>query len=877
VLVTVKRNFLNPLEFETHQLDDGLTLQQCAVALELPDEFFSHGVAFVGDACFYPEDWKNVKPKHGIPINMGCVPADGDSLQSILPIAIVFAQFAVGASNPFLGALIGVGGSLLMAALAPKAETPQTADASKSRQLGQSGFSDNLLKVWDQIPTGFGRKRVSPNQIVPTWVDLDNDNAIVRGIVALSGRHAGSQFKVNGTEPGSNVTLNFIEGDDVDGALQLYTVTPWQRRGGGILPRHIAKTDANGNAKKTLKHSPALADVTALDLPSETRYRLGDSPDRVIVDFLLPKGLHFIENNTKNIGVPIRIVLYDETDGTEFVLPELHLAGKIARSIRAKLVLEFAADPGGLTNPGASSFWTHAYAASNNQVNFGQEADTYFGVVTVATHVDSDQASLKLTIYIDPASVSKRKWTIGITVGAAYQEIFFQENSGKYDFDHNISYKFVNFFGSYLDAGDYVTGENQADIESDIQIEYITSIWNETPIDISGLCVCEIEALNTQVDSLSFIAERYVRNKWDGAAWILAPHVSSNPAELMYEVLTDAALNAKTLPLSIIGAARLGEWAQHCTDNEEECNAYIESGTIEEALEVLVHSGFAALRRSETWSVYIDKDRSADPVVQIYSPRNSRNFRHERHFENRAQGKKITFDDETNDYQTTERIVYDDDFNELTADTALIEAETYRGITQPEKIDKRAKHDMRLARLRANAFSLETNLQYLMSDRGSIVGISTDVISGIYDFARITKVFRQDILGVPKIIAVEVDDPLTMRSVSGYDDILTIPDILDAADVPDILAIPNTETTGIAIQTRSGDEITGQTNQSRIQKIIRFNTPLDDDADVVYGCAIFAGEVANIYYRALVLNITPSGSLTAKLTMTDDASAELFA
>lgn len=867
----VARPRIESLETVKATLPEGLTLRQQVEYLQLAPEVWTDGVAFIGEvregAEIYPDSWHLIRPKPGLPVNVFIVPGGSgfkDIFSSILPIALLAAQIAVAGlpGGAFLSAGIGLAGNFLMQKLAPKAETPKAPKAP--RQLGQAGFAGNVLKAYEQIPTVLGRKRVPPNHLFPPWVELNGELATVRGVVGLAGRHYGDDIRVNGALDVDGVRTVFRQGAESDGDLQICTVTAWQRQG-REMPRHVTKVYGD-NQGFLLYHTPDLAAVTANDLPREIKYRIGDSPDRVVMDFQFPQGLYSTSTPaTEEVGIPFRFVLYAEDgSGDTFVLPQCDCVGIYQTPFRVKVVIEFDPGPAGLVPHFNGQLWHDGWSNNLNQQHFGQQAYTaYFGTGPYADHVDLNSETMTATIYLDPAVFGQRKWSLGIKAGSGFVGSAVEDEDGTY-----MGGAFSDFFGANLFGGHYYSTEDYGRVQSQCVLEYITSIWDEPPFDPTGLCTLEIEAKNVQVDSVTFIAERYVEMAWDGAAFSVLPQVTSIPGNLMYEVLTNADLNARPLPLPVIDAAALGDWVDWTVANGLECNAYIESGTVEDALNVIANAGDFVLRRSETWGGYIERDRTGETPVQVYSPRNSRNFQAERRFDNYPHAFTVTFDDEDDENQTREITVYHDDYDVSTASDVL--ARNYPGITNEDQVREKALHELRAIRMRANIYTLETDPQWMVSPRGSLVGVSSDVIDQLYGRARIVRVDRQDVAGVPKIVAVAVDDELPLLG-GGTSDLFEVPDIFAIPDIFDL-----GEPTGIAVQARDGTIVTGETSQGGRQKYITFTTPLDDDADILPGCKIYSGQIGQVYRLMIVLDVTPGAKMTARLTLCDRAS-EIFA
>jgi hypothetical protein len=856
----------------TCEFPDGLTLADYVRAADLDGELWQHGVIFMDEAFahpYLPEVWHLVRPKPGNVVRVLPLQS-GKSLSKIFKVLIPIAQIGLQSFLPGFGGLVasaalGIGANYLLSKTQPKPKNNNNNTPSSTRQLGQSGFAVNQLKAWEQIPTLHGRKRVAAAPLVPPWVELDGDVALVKGCIGLAGRTRVSDILVNGAEYASvnDLLLNIREGDETDGDLTICTKTVWQRQG-KELSRHSSKPDPNSDQRWVLVDNAAYAG------PQEAKFRIGDSPDRVILDFLFPQGLGRTDGGTDRVGMALRLVLYPEDGGPGIVLPELHPRANFLNSLRCKVTIAWTADPGGLTAPGASNIWRNAFASTSGMTLENTTADAYFGAAAAALHVGVDvNGKAALTIYLDPAQIPKKKYVLGIKAGAGYRDDRFNRTNDTYAFN-GTPQSFAGHFSVFLTVGPPAINramEDQAKLQTQIVLEYISSEWDEAPFDPAGLCTVEFQGRNIQIDSLTFLGERYYQNKWNGSAWVTAPHTSSNPATIAYDILTDQALNKRALPGSLKDAAQWGEAFEFCRDSNLEANILIESGDVDEALDPVLEAGHLVMRRSETWGVYIDKDRSAEAPVQLYSPRNSRDFHVEKTFDNLPHGFSIAFDDEDDDYQTKEIVVYADGYSSANATDVV--ARKYAAITLENAIRARAKIDLRTLRQRNKTYSIETNAQYLISSRGKVVRISTDVLSGQAGFARIKTVYRQDVGGVTKIVAIECDDEL--RMVAAADNIYDIPDIYAE---PDIYSIG--EPTGIVLQARDGAEVVAQTGQSGKRRFVKFTTPLDDDDQILPGCHVISGPVTSQTRKYLITDVKPGADITARLTLIDLAP-EIFA
>lgn len=839
------------LEVVRRDFREGASLADMAagIAADMPAEFWAMGVALLDDCDddpLPPQYWAMVRPKAGHCVRFVIMPGKGgDTLQIFGSIAIIAAQafaYSIPGIGPLLAAGIGLAGGAALGMLAPK---PKQSVAKAPKQLGEAGFSDNVLAPYEQVPTVLGVRRVPAALLAPPIVEIEDNNSYGKAIIALAGRHEIGIPLIAGTPP-EFLAENIREGDASDLDPTIYTSVQWQDAG-RELSRHNTEMNITSDQRSILAHSPSAANVALYDLPKAQYFRLGRRrfPDRIVIDLLFDQGFYRLDTLEK-AGVALELA-FVKAGSTTVYLPQIHARGNFHTPIRAKLIIEFAPDPGGLTAPSASSMWRQAFASTTSQTTYGGTAHSYYGASAAAAHVGVIDPNI-CTIYCDPASIAlDGSWQLSLKVGAGYISARMNYTNGAYDW-HGAGDIPSAWFGSIAGGGIIYAMEDQAKMQSHVILEQFTRAYDTEAVDASGLATYEIQTRNQRVEQISFMAGRYVDKRWTSTAWVAEPHVSSNPGEIAYDVLTNAApaLLARPLAAGLVDGTELGEWADWCTEQGLTCNAYIDQGTLEDVLPIIFQAGHAYLKRSRKWGVYIERSRLTETPVMVFSPRNSRGFRVEKSFEHKPHALRVTFDDEDDDFQTHPGlVVYAEGYDETNA--TLFESAHYRGITQEWQAVLRATRDLAIIWQRDRTYALETDARYLVAGRGDLVGVNHFVLNEAHGFAAIREVIRQEVGGVTKITGLRLDTDLDMQA----------------------------GTTGIAISTNAGAVVAAQSGQGGKTRDLVFTIPLADDAEIEAGCTITSGTLASRFLYCIIDDVLPGAGGTAKLMLVDE-KPEIF-
>lgn len=727
------------------------------------------------------------------------------------------------------------------------------------KQYGDGGFSQNALSPYEQLSIVLGTRRIPAPHLAPPWIEIDGENTLGRAVIGLAGRHEFSAPYASGS-PIEVIEEHYLQGDESDGPLTIYTETVWQDAG-KEFSRHSLEVDTSGDARWTLAHSPDDDDVALYDFPNFQWFRLGKKalPNEVHFDLRFDQGLYRTTGDEKG-GCAFQIVLR-KPGQSDIYLPEVHCQALIQTPLRAKLIVAFYED--NLTAATSTSdFWCADYANSSPQSTEGFSAySAYYGSGTGASHVDNKPLAdggddTTLVIFADPATITELQspgWSIGIRQGCGYFVSRMNYSTNEYGYNGGADVDGLWFTKYSPGAGIDRTLEDQSKVVSRCAIEYVTRYYDVTPLEPNGAACYEFMTKNQQVDQITVLAGHYVDRIWNRTtqAWVTAPHISSNPAAIALHIMTTQRTVECARPLSDsqVNLTEMGEWWEFCDTYGFECNAFIEGGSWLEALALCYEAGFGKPKFVNQYSVTIEKDRSAETAVTVFSPRNADNFEARIAFERKPHAYRITFDDEEDDYQTSSELVvyapgYSEDGAGGTTVASLFEAKHYKSITKRWHAELRGQVDLNTVHYRKNIYSLDTDSRYLVGMEGEVVGLAHYVLEDPHDWGAIVGV----ITNTGNIVGLELDGDVHLQPT----------------------------TTGIRISKLDGTTTTAQTAMEGYGRTIIFSTPLAADSAIAEGATVTIGAVGEESIRCIVESARPNSQLGASLILVDEAP-EIFA
>lgn len=274
------------------------------------------------------------------------------------------------------------------------------------------------------------------------------------------------------------------------------------------------------------------------------------------------------------------------------------------------------------------------------------------------------------------------------------------------------------------------------------------------PLALVALRIKATYQLNGALDNFNAVAERYCLD-WDAPTQTWIYRTTRNPASLFRYVLQSKA-NAYPEPDSGIDLELLQDWHAFCTAKGLKYDRVHDfDGSLEETLTAIAAAGRASPRHDGLkWGVVIDRPQQL--VVDHINPRNSYQFRWSRTYFDPPHAFRISFLDETNDYQSAERIVR---WPGHDGDIVVTEQIDLPGKTDPAEIYIEAKRRMYELLHRPDRYSAIQDGVARVVTRGDLVMANYDVLVRTQIAAKVRTASGR---------LVELDDEVQMETGVSY-------------------------------------------------------------------------------------------------------------
>lgn len=873
--MTILLTWRPPFEYrpEVQQLPPGLSLAQMAGLMPgLPEDFGQRGTICINGHPVPHRHWPHVRPrarKDRPPVEVTLHYPPGDSgegggkqiLALIASIALTAFSggIAAGSAAKLLGAgfakgtfgaralALGVSlvGSLAISALSAP---PAARRTDREADPGNAGASGNVLQANGSIPRVVGERKIYPPLAAEPLIYFDGPDEMVEAVFALAGPHRLSDIRIGAASIADlGVEYEIREGWPGDARL---TLTRRQSKAQDLqteLRAHVVDAD-DGAILAGLTGNPAD------DLPQPLIVTTREAPDEQQLQIVLPGGLNRNASETARLRVPVRLQIRLAGDDEWINLPELHFQAANVRQMRATIRLVWtdeAVTPAAATSEG----WVEARRQTPGQTEVPASAewtaDSYFGTggdawmaagnlgSTGVQHVATDRYTA--TIQLDPASFPKGRYDVRVLRGAAFAVADYAPAGYLYNGS-------VWDFWGYRGSGDIAMTRDG--VYDAIYLTRSVSIWNEHPVPSDDMALIAIRARNLQLADLSCVAGGWVQD-WDGSGW-RDWAVTDNPAPHLRDVYSGR-MNASPVPPSIIDDDGLVAWraAGHT------CNAIIEERSVADAADLLAGCGYARPYMSDLYGVARDYDRSAEAPVQVFTPRNSANFRWDRAFARVPDGLRVSFRDADRDYEERQITVARPGF---IGAPQLLEQVSYDGLVTEAEVTARAIYDQSQPAARGTYYSIDAPAEAIVARRGDLVAVQHDMLSAWGGSAR---VIGRVIDGAGDVTHLQLDSPVILP---GGPDVLDVADMLAVADVLQlgasaacILRGPDGPTAPLTLLNGPGDA-----------DLLELETPVPAE-DVPDQALALTGQIGTEILRLIVWSVEPRDDYTCALTLVDEA------
>lgn len=233
------------------------------------------------------------------------------------------------------------------------------------------------------------------------------------------------------------------------------------------------------------------------------------------------------------------------------------------------------------------------------------------------------------------------------------------------------------------------------------------------------------EQLNGQLEGINAIVQTWAPS-WDGVNWTTM--ATNNPADLFLYVLKHPANPQRVKDVDVstkVDLTQIQYWHYYCGQKGFTYNSILASQrSILEVLRDICAAGRASPAMVDgKWSVVIDEPKPN--IVQHFTPHNSWGFESSKPLVKMPDGLRVTYIDEEQEYQQAEIIVYNAGKSESNAE--LFESIQLPGVTKKSLVIDHARWHFAQAKLRPEIYSLSTDIEYLVCNRGDRVKVSHDV------------------------------------------------------------------------------------------------------------------------------------------------------
>jgi hypothetical protein len=282
------------------------------------------------------------------------------------------------------------------------------------------------------------------------------------------------------------------------------------------------------------------------------------------------------------------------------------------------------------------------------------------------------------------------------------------------------------------------------------------------------------DQLNGNIEGISALVQT-ICPIWNGSNWNSVA-ATSNPAALFRYVLTHPA-NPQRVEASEINTkidlAALQDWYNYCQNYQiktgpstfvnkalEYNSVLSQQKSVLEVLRDICAAGRASpAMRDGKWTVTIDREQST--VVQHFTPHNSWGFESVKALPRYPHAFKVQFLNEQENYQPDEIVLPATGYTKQTAE--LFETISLPGITNKDLALDFARWHYAQIKLRPEVFTINTDIEYLVCNRGDRVKVLHDVPMWGLQSGRIKNRLSSDIFELDEELPVVENKSYTIR------------------------------------------------------------------------------------------------------------------
>lgn len=790
--------------FDTVGLNQCKTLQD-VVDCMVPYNFVDSKLVVTHNGQVIYEDYKSVTIKENDLIGLNFVPmgGGGGGKNTVMMIGLVVAAIALPwaaglAYSAIAGTALGataigsvsvlgaagyagilIGGSLLlsMAQSALMSTPKQSSGTGKSVSESQTSFIEgarNSINKYGVIPINLGTNRIFPNQAALPFTETSaaGKDQYVRQLFTYGyGKLLIRDRKLGETDLNKfkGVELEDRLNADLNQGTNLYSNDIYQQ------DLNIALTKAEGYVVRTTQSNVDEAEID-ISFQGLCYYNDDGSKSNTTVKF----EVQYAPTGTQNWSVPENG--FQITNSQNFTLD-------LSKTVVSHKV-SFFRDDYYITNTFIvldtynGGVYTTQVTANQNTVTWPSlpEGNVVLGYIRGQRYVSGsytplqyvDNHSALIGVYVNSSSDFavtcnfSNYSAVGVTVSGGYikgtgsivivsaatsvalrkSKRFRFPANGQYDIrvkrltDDSTDDKIIN--KSYLTA-----------------LKSITYVNPVSFADISGTAM-RIKAndqLSGAVDSYNVVASTLLKGyNPDNHTWE-DNTVSSNPADIFRYVLQSPAF-AKHLPDNKIDIEKLEEWWVYCNTLNLTYDRVIDYDTsVDDVLNDICAAGVATLSKvNNIYSVIIDNER---PIIKgMVTPRNSWDYKGNINYPDLPHALRIEFRNQDKGYETDERIVYADGYNENNA--TLYERLEFPSCTNADLAYWYGRRYFATAILQPETHTFKMDFESMTFNRGDRITLVNDVILVGVGQGRIKELIVDDVDNPTSVLGFIIDDELNI-------------------------------------------------------------------------------------------------------------------
>ncbi len=331
--------------------------------------------------------------------------------------------------------------------------------------------------------------------------------------------------------------------------------------------------------------------------------------------------------------------------------------------------------------------------------------------------------------------------------------------SGRGQYDIRMRFRFVGT----TNPNDTVRGRPVWTVVRSITIPQTA---DEEPIQGDGLAKIAIRIkasgqLEGFLDSYNCIVQRLVA-VWNGSSWD-ENQATRNPTWAYTDILTNPTINPQAVSRDRIDTTTMLDWATNNAAAGRSFDRIFEARpTVFQALQEIGPAGRASYQMKSNGLHSVVQDTLQTIPRQLFNRRNILNYRGSRGFPDELHGLRISFKNERVDWGDDERVVYDDGYT--AANATKFQNLRFPGVTDPEAIFKLGRYWLADLRLRPERHLFETDMEFLVAQRGDLVLVQHDVMVVGLGGRRVTAVGTSG----SDVTTITLDRPVEMEMGKSY-------------------------------------------------------------------------------------------------------------